>query len=71
MLHIPVKSSNIKSIGYNAATMELEIDFHDGGIYRAKNVPAEKHAQFMAAKSKGSYFAAQLKHKYKFEKAGK
>ena len=51
-----VDSSSIASIGYEAATRELEIEFRESGdVYRYFDVPGDEYAAFMAAESKGSY----------------
>jgi hypothetical protein len=51
-----VDSSSIASIGYEAPTRELEIEFRESGdVYRYFDVPREEYSAFMAAESKGSY----------------
>ncbi len=35
----PVRSSNIRSVGYEVETQVLELEFHSGGIYRYPGVP--------------------------------
>jgi len=34
-----VRSSHISSIGYDAASTTLEVQFKDGGLYQYRNVP--------------------------------
>jgi hypothetical protein len=52
----PVRSTSIASIGYLPAERELEVEFRaSGDVYRYFDVPAEEHAAFMAAESKGTY----------------
>jgi hypothetical protein len=56
MRRVWVDSSSIASIGYEAATRELEIEFRESGdVYRYFDVPGDEYAAFMAAESKGSY----------------
>ena len=56
MRRVWVDSSSIFSIGYEAATRELEIEFRESGdVYRYFDVPGEEYAAFMAAESKGTY----------------
>ena len=56
MGRIPVRSTSIGSIGYQPVERELEIKFRESGdVYRYFDVPAEEHAAFMAAESKGTY----------------
>jgi hypothetical protein len=61
---IPVRSSNVASVGYDAENSILEIEFQDGGIYQYFRVPQNVHAGLMSASSKGSYFARYVKDKY-------
>jgi hypothetical protein len=57
-----VESSNIASIGYDPPT--LEVEFHHGGVYTYEGVPQEVYENFMAAPSKGRFFAENIKGKY-------
>ena len=57
-----VSSSDIKSIGYENNT--LEIEFHSGGIYQYLDVPEEIYIGLMNAKSHGQYFHRNIKNKY-------
>jgi len=66
----PVSSSNIASIGYDADSNTLEIQFKNGGIYRYYGVPQTVYAGLMAASSHGSYLAQAIKDRYRYEKVG-
>lgn len=57
-----VDSSNIRSIGYDRGT--LEIEFHSGGIYQYSNVPETVYASLITADSHGRYFNAHIKNIY-------
>ena len=64
-----VVSSNLRSIGYDASTKTLEVEFVDGGIYQYADVSAQVYAELMAATSHGSYFDAKIKKGgYRFTK---
>lgn len=56
-----VSSSNLRSVGYDAETRTLEIEFHDGGVYQYSNVPESIYNGLMSAGSKGSYFDSHIK----------
>lgn len=58
-----VRSSNIKSIGYDEETKTLEVEFTNGGIYQYKEVPKEIYEGFSKTESIGSYFAKSVKAK--------
>ena len=70
MEHIEVKSSNIKSVGYDPASETLEVCFlskKEGEaprVYRYDAVPYEKYRQFLNAPSVGSHFAAHIRNNY-------
>lgn len=65
----PVKSSQIRSIGYDAALSNLIVEFNPRGtLYLYANVPPEVHAELMAAESVGKYFNAKIKGAYEFFK---
>lgn len=66
----PVSSSNIASIGYDAESETLEIQFHNGGIYRYYGVPQAVYTGLMASSSHGSYLAQNIKNRYQYKKVG-
>jgi KTSC domain len=64
MNRIPVQSSNLRSIGYEAETELLEVEFRTGGLYEYSGVPPEVHAALMSAQSHGSYFSREIRNRY-------
>lgn len=68
MERIEVRSSNIKSIGYDEANKILEIEFVKGKVYRYANVPMDTYESLMRCDSAGVYFASFIKGKYEYEK---
>lgn len=65
---IPVVSSNIASVGYDAEKKVLEIEFHHGAIYQYFDVPVRVYEELMNSAAKGSYFMNELKDKFKYQK---
>lgn len=63
----PVESSVLASVGYDAAKRLLEIEFHSGAIYRYLDVPEEIHRRLFAAESKGHFFGANIRNKFRSE----
>ncbi len=64
MKRVPVKSSNIASIGYDEDSSTLEVEFLNNTIYQYFDVPdsifnglrqADSHGQFLAQNIKGVY----------------
>lgn len=64
-----VESTLIKSVAYDADTQVLTLVFvNNDETYEYANVPEEVYKDLMAAESKGSYFAKNIKGKYEFTK---
>lgn len=64
----PVKSSNIKAVGYDAGSKALTVEFHGGAQHIYEDVPPEKHAGMMEADSPGRYFHANIRNAHKSSK---
>lgn len=67
---VHVSSSDLRSVGYDAGSQTLEIEFNSGGIYRYYGVPTGVHAGLMSASSHGKYFNVQIKGRYGDTKVG-
>lgn len=64
---IPVLSSNVAAIGYDATTSTLVVRFHDGAcVYRYAGVPVGVYQAFLAAPSKGRFLAQFIKGLYPY-----
>ena len=61
MQRTSVSSSNLASVGYDAATQTLEVAFVHGGVYQYFGVPESVYNGLMAASSHGSYFDSHVK----------
>ena len=64
----PVKSGNIKTVGYSEPEMLLEIEFHSNAIYRYSNVPKDIYEAFMGAESLGRYFQMAIRSNFPCER---
>ena len=51
-----VRSSALRSVGYDEDSQTLEIEFTNGAVYQYFDVPAEVYRGLMAAESHGRYF---------------
>ena len=56
-----VRSSNLKSVGYDPSNSILEVEFHGGRIYHYFKVPLEIYDALMKASSKGTFFDRKIK----------
>jgi hypothetical protein len=63
-----VASSAIGDIAYDPATSALFITFVDGDRYRYDDVPPAVHRAFLAADSKGRFFAARIRDGYLYRR---
>jgi KTSC domain len=64
MERIGVESSSVRAIGYNAATFELEIEFHSGRSYRYSKVPIAAYRLLLQAPSIGEFVNKQIKPRF-------
>jgi hypothetical protein len=55
MKRIPVKSTNVKSVGYDLETKTLQVEFKSGGIYQYAGVQPEMYADLLKAESVGRF----------------
>lgn len=62
MTRYPVKSSNIRAVGYEAGT--LEIEFTNGSVHAYSGVPQEVYSAMVGAESVGKYFSANVRGKF-------
>ena len=60
MERIPVESSSVASVGYDASCFELEIEFRNGRAYRYSQVPAAAYRLLLRAPSIGAYVNQQI-----------
>ena len=66
----PVSSSNIVSVGYDAPSETLEVEFMSGSVYQYYNVPQSIYDAFNAAPSAGQFFAYQIKNAFPYSRVG-
>lgn len=64
MKRIPVKSTDIVSIGYDKEVSILEVEFRRESIYQYANVPENVFKELMAADSIGTYFNSHIRDQY-------
>lgn len=60
-----VSSSNIRSIGYENST--LEVEFNNRRVYQYYNVPESVYHGLMNASSHGSYLDLKIVDRYKYK----
>ncbi|TRZ80297.1 MAG: KTSC domain-containing protein [Nitrosopumilales archaeon] len=68
MERIRVKSSNLRSVGYDELTQILEIEFQQGGTYQYFGVSKKIYDNLMKALSHGEYYERFIKNRYRRKK---
>ena len=64
-----VVSSAIRSVDYDAESETLFVRFTSGKRYAYLDVPAAVYEAFLAAESKGGFFADEIRGAYEFHRA--
>jgi len=64
----PVKSSNIKSIGYDLECKTLYVRFKSGTLYAYSEVEPKKFLKLLNADSKGGFLNNQIKREHKHKR---
>ena len=67
----PVESTTMRSVGYEAGSQILEIEFQSGAVYEYLDVPQKVHEELIRAESKGEYFNSEIRDDYEFVRIGK
>ena len=60
-----IRSSNISSVGYDPEDETLEVEFVGGSVYQYIGVPQQLYERFMASPSKGRFFSAHIRDKFR------
>lgn len=68
MSRIPLRSSNLASVGYDPRAHVLEVEFHNGSLYQYFGVPPARFEGLMKADSKGGYHAQNIKQSYRYSR---
>lgn len=65
-----VQSSNVDSVGYDATSQELQINFLNGSSYLYLNVPQHEYDNLLQAPSIGSHFNRYIRNQYPHQRIG-
>lgn len=65
-----VQSSMIASLGYEADTSTLEVEFNSGAIWQYYDVPESVYYDMINSGSLGKYFHANIKGQYTESQVG-
>lgn len=64
---ISVESSNVDSVGYDAAKRVVYIRFKDNALYAYYDVPNNIFDELLKSNSVGAYLHKNIKGKFKYE----
>ena len=65
---VPVDSTLLASVAYDAGQSVLYLGFRDGVSYLYFKVPESVHQGLLAADSKGAYFNRQIRNRFRYER---
>ncbi len=63
-----VRSEAVRRISWDRQTSTLFVQFVDGDTYAYLGVPEAVYADFLAADSKGAFFASAIRNRYPHRK---
>jgi uncharacterized protein len=63
-----VSSSSIVSIGYDASSETLEVEFQNGNVYQYYNVPQNIYQQFVESSSKGQFHHTYIRNAFAYSR---
>ena len=67
----PVESTSLAAVGFNSATLTLEVQFQNEYTYHYCGVPWAVFADLEAADSKGRFFNDQIRNRYPYVRVGR
>ena len=65
---LPLESRALSSVAYVESERMLYLRFKSGEIYRYFGFSPDQYQEFLAADSKGQYFAAHVRDQFPFER---
>ena len=65
-----IDSSMLQSIGYDATSSTLELEFNSGGVWQYFDFPQSIWYEFEAAESQGKFFHREIKNQYSESRVG-
>lgn len=70
MQRTPLKSRAVLSAGYDVESRVLELEFHNGRVYRYRDVPEGVYQFLLRTESKGGYVNRMIQDRYAYEEVG-
>ncbi|TDC50623.1 KTSC domain-containing protein [Jiangella ureilytica] len=70
MTRWPIESSAVRTMGYDAESSTLEVEFSSGDVYRYYSVAPADVEGLILADSKGTFINQVIKPRYRFRQVG-
>jgi KTSC domain len=71
MTWLPVESKMFTSVAYDGEKQILYLRFQSGDVYRYFEFPAEEYLAFLDAESRGRFFLAHIRDRFRYERMAK
>jgi len=71
MTWLPVESKMFTSVAYDEEKQILYLRFQSGDVYRYFEFPPEKYQAFLDAESRGRFFLAHVRDRFRYERMAK
>jgi hypothetical protein len=62
----PVESEMLASVGYEADSLTLELEYTNGRVYQYFDVPPQLHDELVRSPSVGAFVNAQIRGVYRY-----
>jgi hypothetical protein len=62
---LPVKSCILRSVGYDDAMKNMEIEFHSGLIFQYSGVPSKVYSDLISSNAVGKYFSEKVRNRFR------
>lgn len=66
MERVRVRSSNVAAVSYEEEGSFMDVEFHNGGLYRYHGVPRREFEDLVRAPSVGSHLHARIKPNFRY-----
>ena len=66
MSWVALESSVVTSAAYRSGKHLLYLRFHSGDVYCYFDFPPQQYDEFLAADSKGQYFALNIRNRFRY-----
>lgn len=66
-MRVPLQSTSLASVNYDARLQQLQVEFHSGKRYLYFRVSPACYQQLLLADSKGKYFNRHIRNRFPYQ----